>query len=760
MKIKSKLLMLIILTILVVSISIVVNAINALNNTNIHNVEYFTNASFKNKEKLLKSYISLANKSVQSYYDQIGVGGLTEAEAKKLSLEYLKNFRYGDNGYFWINNLDLKMVMHPISTSLNGKDISHVKTPNGKFVFKEMVDLAKKEGHGLIKYVWKKPGFAEPQDKYSYVEVFKPWGWLIGTGSYLDDVENEITLMKEESDKKLNETIIEIILIVLVTSAILSLIASYMVNKVIITPLGTLTGTVKALTRFSSADQKINIKTKDEIGDLARYFNEYLESIRKVVAQDQQIVEESEKAIEMVRAGFFSYKVESSSKNRSTNDLKNSINELIDDLDKKFTEVNKCIIEYGKNNFDYDFNAGSTAGKMGTLVTGTKSVGNNISELLATIMKSGESLSNNIIVLTDSVSALSTSSNKQAVSLEETAASVEEITATIQNSAASIAKMKVIDDVVMNSATSGQELAHQTVTSMEEINKEVTSIAEAISVIDQIAFQTNILSLNAAVEAATAGEAGKGFAVVAQEVRNLASRSADAAKEIKDIVENATSKANEGKKIADKMIVGYDDLQSAILQTKEIIDDVSRTSGEQEKGISQINDAIAILDKNTQDNANEASNIANLAEDVKNLSENLITVANNAKFKESAKQQIGDVHLVNQLNEYKLQYILFKENSFDKLKDNTIAVENDFTLNSWIEESERNGESFTKTKNWSTIKNLHKDVGIDIRKFLDENSHNKTNEILISIAQNIEVTTSKLFKALDKVKIEKFNEES
>jgi len=760
MKIKSKLLMLIILTILVVSISIVVNAINALNNTNIHNVEYFTNASFKNKEKLLKSYISLANKSVQSYYDQIGVGGLTEAEAKKLSLEYLKNFRYGDNGYFWINDLDLKMVMHPISTSLNGKDISHVKTPNGKFVFKEMVDLAKKEGHGLIKYVWKKPGFAEPQDKYSYIEVFKPWGWLIGTGSYLDDVENEITLMKEESDKKLNETIIEIILIVLVTSAILSLIASYMVNKVIITPLGTLTGTVKALTRFSSADQKINIKTKDEIGDLARYFNEYLESIRKVVAQDQQIVEESEKAIEMVRAGFFSYKVESSSKNRSTNDLKNSINELIDDLDKKFTEVNKCIIEYGKNNFDYDFNAGSTAGKMGTLVTGTKSVGNNISELLATIMKSGESLSNNIIVLTDSVSALSTSSNKQAVSLEETAASVEEITATIQNSAASIAKMKVIDDVVMNSATSGQELAHQTVTSMEEINKEVTSIAEAISVIDQIAFQTNILSLNAAVEAATAGEAGKGFAVVAQEVRNLASRSADAAKEIKDIVENATSKANEGKKIADKMIVGYDDLQSAILQTKEIIDDVSRTSGEQEKGISQINDAIAILDKNTQDNANEASNIANLAEDVKNLSENLITVANNAKFKESAKQQIGDVHLVNQLNEYKLQYILFKENSFDKLKDNTIAVENDFTLNSWIEESERNGESFTKTKNWSTIKNLHKDVGIDIRKFLDENSHNKTNEILISIAQNIEVTTSKLFKALDKVKIEKFNEES
>ena len=755
MKIKFKLLLLVILTILIVSVSIVINSINALNNSNEYNVEYFTESSYKNKEKTLKSYISLANKSINSYYNKIGTDGLTEQDAKKLALEYIHNLRYGDDGYFWIKDLNLKMVMHPISPKLNGKDLSSIKDPNGKYVFQEMVDLAKKQGAGLVEYVWKKPGIEEPQSKYSYIEVFKPWGWVIGTGSYLDDVENDVKLMKKESDEKLNDIIIQIILIVLVVSAILSFIASYMVNKVIIVPLSTLTGTVKALTRFSSADQKINIETKDEIGDLARYFNEYLESIRKVVAQDQQIVEESEKAIEMVRAGFFSYKVESNSKNRSTNDLKNSINELIDDLDSKFTEVNKCIIEYGKNNFDYDFQAENAAGKMGTLVTGTKSVGNNISELLATIMQSGESLSQNIRVLTDSANSLSTSSNKQAASLEETAASVEEITTNIQNSASNIAKMKEIDEVVMNSATSGQKLAHQTVNSMEEINKEVTSIAEAISVIDQIAFQTNILSLNAAVEAATAGEAGKGFAVVAQEVRNLAARSADAAREIKDIVENATSKANQGKQIADKMIIGYDELQNAILQTKVIIDDVSLASSEQEKGISQINDAISVLDKNTQENANDATNIAALAEDVKHLSENLIAVANNARFKDKAKEQIGDVHLVNKLNDYKLQYILFKENSFDKLKNNDISVDKDFNLNNWIMQSERDNELFTQTQNWTKIKELHQEVGVDVRKFLEQNSKNVSNEELIVIAQNIETTTAKIFEALDQVKIEK-----
>src|SRR5574344_729166 len=120
---------------------------------------------------------------------------------------------------------------------------------------------------------------------------------------------------------------------------------------------------------------------------------------------------------------------------------------------------------------------------------------------------------------------------------------------------------------VTNSVTKGETLANQTTESMNEIDKEVNSINEAITVIDQIAFQTNILSLNAAVEAATAGEAGKGFAVVAQEVRNLATRSSEAAKEIKELVENATKKADLGKKISEDMIIGYKTLNEDIIKT-------------------------------------------------------------------------------------------------------------------------------------------------------------------------------------------------
>ncbi len=126
-----------------------------------------------------------------------------------------------------------------------------------------------------------------------------------------------------------------------------------------------------------------------------------------------------------------------------------------------------------------------------------------------------------------------------------------------------------------------EAMANQTTTAMDEINTQVNLVNEAIGVIDNIAFQTNILSLNAAVEAATAGEAGKGFAVVAQEVRNLATRSAEAAKEIKAIVERATVKANEGKEIATNMIEGYKNLNSNISSTMNLISDIENASKEQ-----------------------------------------------------------------------------------------------------------------------------------------------------------------------------------
>ena len=755
--IRSKLLGIVVSTIITVSVILAFEALIFIKDISQSNITQYTKDAYKNKELTLKNYVSMAMKSIKVYHDQAIAGTLSQEEAKTLAIQAIKNLQYGEEGYFWINDTNMNMLMHPVSKSLNGKNVAQIQDANGKYFFKEIGDLANSKGQGLVTYDWNKPGFDKPQPKYTYIETFKPWNWIICTGSYLDDVQKSVALMQQMADEEVKKSIMMIFGGVIVITIIISLIVVFISNRLIVNPLAKLTHTVKALTKFSSADQKINIDSKDEIGDLARYFNQYLESIRKVNAQDQLIVEESEKAIEMVKAGFFAYKVEQESVNRSTNDLKNAINSLIDDFKEHLEAINNGLTEYSKGNFEYDFDVKNVSGNLGSIVRGTKSIGDNVSELLATIMESGESLAHNIETLTTSATSLSTSANAQAASLEETAAAVEEINSNIQNSFQNITKMKEIDDVVMSSATKGQELAHQTATSMDEINNEVESIAEAITIIDQIAFQTNILSLNAAVEAATAGEAGKGFAVVAAEVRNLASRSAEAAKEIKELVENATTKANNGKNIATNMIQGYDELQNAILQTKEIIDNVANSSKEQGEGISQINDAINILDKNTQENANDATNIANLAKEVKNLSDNLINVAKNAKYKEKAKAQIADIQMMHDLNNLKLQHILFKETNFARLAENskiTVKNENECNLGKWINKCEQEGHSFTKTANWKFLKEAHVKVHGGVQEFMDKNLEHATNKVLIDIGNGIETATADVFNALDMVKVE------
>ncbi|MGK5024272.1 methyl-accepting chemotaxis protein [Janthinobacterium sp. RB2R34] len=198
---------------------------------------------------------------------------------------------------------------------------------------------------------------------------------------------------------------------------------------------------------------------------------------------------------------------------------------------------------------------------------------------------------------------LSSRTEQQASSLEETASSMEELTSTVKQNADSAREARDLANSASDVAVRGGTMVAEVVDTMAAINESARKIVDIIGVIDGIAFQTNILALNAAVEAARAGEQGRGFAVVATEVRNLAQRSASAAKEIKTLIDDSVTKVDQGSKLVDRAGATMDEVVQSVQRVNSIISDIASASEEQKTGIEQVNQAIAQMDQVTQQNA-------------------------------------------------------------------------------------------------------------------------------------------------------------
>ena len=388
----------------------------------------------------------------------------------------------------------------------------------------------------------------------------------------------------------------------------------------------------KYLNQEINESKLIDIDSKDELGEMAKIVNTNIKNVDQTLQKDRALVDSAIACANEAKKGILNIRIEGNTSNIALNELKDVINEMLSAVEDNIKNAMRVLSLY--TNYDYrsKIDISKMDGDLKALCNDVNSLGDAVTSMLIENKKIGIVLSSNADNLSRNVDSLTSSANNQAASLEETAAAIEEITSNMQNSSQNIVKMTSFANEVSSSVTIGQELASKTAKSMDEINEQTNAIAESITVIDQIAFQTNILSLNAAVEAATAGEAGKGFAVVAQEVRNLANRSAEAAREIKDLVEDANLKANDGKKISDEMINGYKELNTHISETIHIIEDVSKASKEQMTGIEQINDAVTMLDRVTQENASEANSVAQIAEDVSKMANDLVSDAQTKKF--------------------------------------------------------------------------------------------------------------------------------
>ena len=654
--------------------------------------------------------------------------------------------------------------------------LNHVQNDFNKvFNFKEelFADADSNEKKALLENILKAFHNLEPillkelpqllQNNASLEEFFALDKRIDNAGISLeDDINKMISLIRTDlseaskAEESFAQNLKLFLIITIIISIIVSIIISMFVSKSIAGSIETfqegLLNFFKYLNREQQDVSLIELKSNDEIEHMAQVVNENITKTKKGFEQDTKVIQESIEVVNKAKDGFYQYDILQQANNPEIEVLRKKINEMTDITQASLMLVTQALIAFGNAKYNHKIDV-QYSGTIGSLVNGTSALGDSISEVLCMVNNTAQELITNASTLATTSEELSASAIEQAASLEETAAAIEEITSAIESTSVKTQRMSVIADELKQTSDEDDELAHQTGEAMDHINNATNAIVDAIEIIDQIAFQTNILSLNAAVEAATAGEAGKGFAVVAQEVRNLAARSAEAAKEIKDLVEDAQGKTKEGKMQADKMVESFNSLNSKVSEVTSIVDEVTSATNEQMEGMKQINDAVNELDKATQENANASETVSSKAMALNEISERLIAIIQRTEFNKEKSKGVCDVNLVFDTTKLKLDHISFKESNFKDIGVNKqwrVKNHHECALGKWIDVHKN--EKFAQHSDWQKFLEVHQNVHQYVQEYIDVDSKDRYNPALHDIASKIEENTKAVFVYIDRIK--------
>ncbi len=474
----------------------------------------------------------------------IGTGVYLET-AEKFFMDQAKqqigNLRFGPDGkdYFFILDTAGTMVMHPIKPSMNGTDQSDFRDPKGKPLFQEMIKVAKENGQGFVDYLWPKPGENEPVGKLSYVQLFKEWGWIVGTGIYVDDIDKAMAKQREGVTATLTQQ--KRLITAIVTAMIL------VVGGLLIFMATRIARPIRATDAFfqdiaegqGDLTARLKVNSNDEIGDMAKSFNIFADKLQGMIGY---IAEES-------------------------------------------VQINTSAGSLTKISGDLTTVAEDTLGKSNTAAAAV------------------EEMSANMAVV-------ATSMDDAAAGVNAVASAIGEMTSTINEIAETSEKARIITDNAVKQSSD----ASISVDALGTAAREITKVLETIT---EISKQVNLLALNATIEAARAGDAGKGFAVVANEIKDLANQTAQASEQIKERIYS---------------------IQSTTKATVTVIENISRVVGEN----SEIVNTIATAVEEQSVTAKEISqNVAQISMSIQEVNNN---IAENSQVSQMIAKEIAEMN--------------------------------------------------------------------------------------------------------------------